>query len=458
MLTVYSGDLELHLDGFACLGLDLEVILLRESEDPRHEVCRERLDRGVETHHRVVVELAGVSDLALCPRELFLQHHEVLIGLEIRISLGHRKQRLQRRAERVFRLALLLHALRAHGHVARLGHLLKSLRLMRRVALHGLHEVRNEVIPALELDVYLRPCILNPITQDDQTVVQDDTCNREKGNKCPTSAEQEAKDPRNTHHEYLPVDTYVADCATLAHDVSREYTPMIPIRDENPTRRFPVATAILLAVNTAVFVYMLTLSNDALVSFITRWALSPARLVAEPFSPTVLVTVFTAMFLHGGWLHLGGNMLYLWIFGNNVEDALGPVKFAGFYLASGIIATLTHVLVQGPSEVMLLGASGAIAGVLAGYLLLFPRAHVLVLIPIFFIIELARVPAAFVIGFWFLMQLIQGVGSIVPGAAGAGVAWWAHIGGFVAGLILILPRRLAANGRRNGRSSFRTWR
>ncbi|MDY0088156.1 MAG: rhomboid family intramembrane serine protease [Coriobacteriia bacterium] len=234
---------------------------------------------------------------------------------------------------------------------------------------------------------------------------------------------------------------------------------MIPIRDDNPTRRFPFATLMLVAANVAVFVYMLTLPDSMLIRFLTDWAITPAHLIATPTSPRVLATLVTAMFIHGGWLHLGGNMLYLWIFGNNVEDALGPLKFTAFYLACGIIATLVHVFIQGPSEVPLLGASGAIAGVLAAYLLLFPKAHVLVLIPIFFIVELARVPAAFVIGFWFVMQLIQGVGSVVPGAVGDGVAWWAHVGGFVAGLILILPSRLMGGRRqRRGPSSFTTWR
>jgi membrane associated rhomboid family serine protease len=233
---------------------------------------------------------------------------------------------------------------------------------------------------------------------------------------------------------------------------------MIPIRDENPTRRFPVVTVAMLIANVAVFVYMLSLGDTELMAFIDTWAVTPSRVFAEPLSPAVLTTLVTAMFLHGGWLHLGSNMLYLWIFGNNVEDALGPVKFTGFYLASGIAATLAHVFVQGPADVPLLGASGAIAGVLAAYLLLFPRAHVLVLVPILFILELARVPAAFVIGFWFLIQLIQGVGSISPGATAGGVAWWAHIGGFAAGLVLIVPIWLTQRGRDRKKPPFKTWR
>jgi membrane associated rhomboid family serine protease len=232
---------------------------------------------------------------------------------------------------------------------------------------------------------------------------------------------------------------------------------MIPIRDENPTKRFPLVTAVLLAANIIVFAYEVSLPDAEFLAFVSAWAVTPAHVVAEPFSPQVLATLFTAMFLHGGWLHLGGNMLYLWIFGNNVEDSLGRLAFLGFYLASGVAATFAHIVVGGPSEIPLLGASGAIAGVLAAYLLLFPRAHVLVLIPIFFIIELARVPAAFVIGFWFLLQLIQGIGAISPAASG-GVAWWAHVGGFVAGLVLVFPAWLV--NRRQGRrknAPFTTW-
>lgn len=234
---------------------------------------------------------------------------------------------------------------------------------------------------------------------------------------------------------------------------------MIPIRVDNPTRRFPLVTVALVVVNVVVFGYELSLSDAELRAFIETWAVNPARLVAEPLSPHVLVTLLTAMFLHGGWLHLGGNMLYLWLFGNNVEDELGRPKFIAFYLVTGVAATLAHVLVTGAADVPLLGASGAIAGLLGAYLLLFPRTRVVAIIPIFFIIEVARVRAAFVIGFWFLMQLIMGLGAISPEAARGGVAWWAHIGGFVAGLALIAPRWLAKHRRRRSdQRSFTTWR
>ncbi len=238
---------------------------------------------------------------------------------------------------------------------------------------------------------------------------------------------------------------------------------MIPIRDDNPTRRFPLLTVALIALNLAVFAYELSLTEPELLALIDRWAVNPARLAADPLSPPLLASLVTAMFLHGGWLHLGGNMLYLWIFGNNVEDRLGRPWFLAFYLASGIVATLAHILVDGPRDIPLLGASGAIAGVLGAYLLLFPRAKVVVLVPVLFIVELARVPAAFVIGFWFLMQVVQGVGSIAPEATGGGVAWWAHIGGFVAGLVFVGPVWLAEEIRRRRRrrtkpGRFTTWR
>ncbi len=223
---------------------------------------------------------------------------------------------------------------------------------------------------------------------------------------------------------------------------------MIPLRDENPTKRFPFVTVLLIVANVAVFAYELWLPDAALFDLIETWAFNPARFVADPTSPAVLVTLVTAMFLHGGWLHLGGNMLYLWVFGNNIEDRYGPLRFIAFYLGTGIAATLAHVAVEGAADVPLLGASGAIAGVLGAYLLLYPKTKVVVAIPIFIIIELAKVPAAFVIGFWFLIQVVQGIGSISPEAAAGGVAWWAHIGGFVAGMALTAPAWLAERRRR----------
>ncbi|MDP2183470.1 MAG: rhomboid family intramembrane serine protease [Actinomycetota bacterium] len=211
---------------------------------------------------------------------------------------------------------------------------------------------------------------------------------------------------------------------------------------------------LIIALNAAAFVYEMSLPAKELQVLIDAWALTPARFLDGPWNRVTWLPVLTSMFLHGGWIHLGGNMLYLWIFGNNIEDRLGTLRFVGFYLATGIIATLGQVAYAPASTVPLVGASGAISGVLGAYLVLYPRARVLTLIPVFFILELIAVPAVFVIGVWFLMQLAQGVGSISQQATAAGVAWWAHIGGFLAGAVLILPAAYA--DRKTPR--FKTWR
>ena len=144
--------------------------------------------------------------------------------------------------------------------------------------------------------------------------------------------------------------------------------------------------------------------------------------------------VFTSMFLHGGWLHLIGNMLYLWIFGNNIEDAMGHVRYLIFYLVCGVAASFSHILSDAQSVIPSIGASGAISGVLGAYLLLYPRAKVLVLVPLGFFTQLMHIPASIVLGLWFLLQLLS---SAMSGGQGGGVAWWAHIGGFVAGVLLV---------------------
>ncbi len=211
---------------------------------------------------------------------------------------------------------------------------------------------------------------------------------------------------------------------------------MIPIYDENPTKRFPYLTVTLLVANIAIFGYEITLSSDALQSLFDTWGFTPVAYFSSPFAPTALMTIATAMFLHGGWLHLIGNMLYLWIFGNNIEDRLGPIWFLVLYLGGGAAATIAHALIYPTSDVPLVGASGAIAALLGAYLVLYPRAKVVTVIPVFVFIELAKLPAAFVIGMWFLLQLAQGVGSI---GVATGVAWWAHVGGFVIGAVAMLP-------------------
>ena len=205
---------------------------------------------------------------------------------------------------------------------------------------------------------------------------------------------------------------------------------MLPLGDDNSARRtVPVVTYVFIAINVIVFLLELS-AGDA---FIERWSVVPARLLANPVGD--FITVFTAMFMHGGWMHLLSNMLYLWIFGDNVEDRLGQVKFIIFYLLCGIVATFAQVLVNPDSNIPNLGASGAIAGVLGAYLLMFPRGSVRVLMGR----AIIPMPALIVIGFWALLQVISGVGSIATTAQTAdtgGVAYMAHVGGFVAGLIL----------------------
>jgi membrane associated rhomboid family serine protease len=211
---------------------------------------------------------------------------------------------------------------------------------------------------------------------------------------------------------------------------------MIPIRDENPTRTVSFITVGLIIVNAVVFLYEATLPSPRdLEIFFANFALVPEKIV-RPDSIFEYRTVFTAMFLHGGWFHLIGNMLYLWIFGNNIEDSVGHFRFIFFYLLCGIGAAAAHILTTPDSSVPMVGASGAISGVLGAYLLLFPRAKVLTIVPIFFFIYSVHVPAMFFLVVWFAMQLLSGWATVGSTESG-GIAWWAHIGGFVTGLALI---------------------
>jgi membrane associated rhomboid family serine protease len=211
---------------------------------------------------------------------------------------------------------------------------------------------------------------------------------------------------------------------------------MIPIRDENPTRRVPVVTIALIAINAAVFLYQFIQLPDAQREFVYTFGAIPLLLTRDfhllPQFPTHWPSLISSMFLHGGFLHLGGNMLYLWIFGNNIEDHLGRVRFVFFYVLCGIVAALTHTLSDITSAVPMIGASGAISGLLGAYLLLYPRANVVVLIWFFFFLRFIRIPAFIVLGLWFVMQL--------PGTltgASSGIAFFAHIGGFIFGLATI---------------------
>ena len=213
---------------------------------------------------------------------------------------------------------------------------------------------------------------------------------------------------------------------------------MIPLRDSNPTERFPLVTVLLIVVNSVVFLYELSLGEKGVQALLGAFALVPARLVPGslpvPGAAPVGVTVITSMFLHGGFLHVIGNMLYLWIFGNNVEDAMGRVRFVVFYLLCGTTAALGHAFLNLRSAVPMIGASGAISGVLGAYVLLYPRARVLTLFTLGFFVRLIEVPAIFVLGFWFILQFLN---ALIASRAGGGVAWHAHVGGFVAGMLLI---------------------
>jgi membrane associated rhomboid family serine protease len=214
---------------------------------------------------------------------------------------------------------------------------------------------------------------------------------------------------------------------------------MIPLRDANPTRRTPVVTLAFIVACFVVFAWELGLqatSEASLNAFVTEWGVVPAELLAAlgagQFLSEETATLITSQFLHGGWLHLVGNMLYLWIFGNNIEDRLGRALFVLFYLGGGVVAGLTQTAIDPDSTVPLIGASGAIAATLGAYFVLFPGARITTLVFLGFFYQLIEVPAIIVLGFWFLLQLLDGIGSLGM-ETGAGVAFFAHIGGFVAG-------------------------
>jgi len=218
---------------------------------------------------------------------------------------------------------------------------------------------------------------------------------------------------------------------------------MIPLRDLNPTKRVPLITIILIGLNVVAFLYEQTLSTRGLDRFILQYGTVPSRFTDGSITSTDLLTLFTSMFLHAGWLHIAGNMLYLWIFGNNIEDRLGIIRFIVFYFLGGIAAAALQIIIDPTSRVPMIGASGAIAGVLGGYIVLYPRAKVQTLI--FFIFnQIINLPAVILLGVWFFLQLLNGFLSLDSGASG-GVAFFAHIGGFIAGMVLI---RLFTLGRR----------
>lgn len=222
---------------------------------------------------------------------------------------------------------------------------------------------------------------------------------------------------------------------------------MIPLKDDIPSRTFPVVNIILIILNVFFFLVEVSL-GERLNVFFGNYGVVPAKFFASyyligdqiVYVGTVdrIIPLFTSMFLHGGWFHLLGNMLYLWIFGDNVEDRMGHLRYLIFYVLCGLIAGMTHIIFNPSSTIPSVGASGAIAGVLGAYMLSFPTARVVVLVVLFFYIDFIALPALLVLGFWFVMQFFSGVLSLgVESASAGGVAWWAHIGGFVAGMALL---------------------
>lgn len=213
---------------------------------------------------------------------------------------------------------------------------------------------------------------------------------------------------------------------------------MIPIRDSARSRSFPIVNTTLILTNILVFLWMLSLSQTEMLESAYSLGLIPVRFAQALNEGRLLAAatpLITYQFLHGGWFHLIGNMLYLWVFGDNVEDNLGHIPYLLFYLVVGSIAGFAQFYLDSASTIPIVGASGAVAGILGGYLLLCPNARVLTIIPIFFFVTLAEFRAVFFLIFWFVLQIFNGIASI--GIESVTVAWWAHIGGFLAGVILI---------------------
>ncbi|MBI5124845.1 MAG: rhomboid family intramembrane serine protease [Planctomycetes bacterium] len=225
---------------------------------------------------------------------------------------------------------------------------------------------------------------------------------------------------------------------------------MIPFKDKNPSGTFPFVVIALIGLNGVFFIFEMFL-GQRLEGFLLQYGIVPVKVVYflrhPSLDPAAIKDTFlpflSHMFLHGGVIHILGNMWYLWIFGDNIEDRLGHLKFLGFYIACGILASIVHVAMSSGVGLPCVGASGAIAGVLGAYMITFPKARVLCIIPIFFIWQIVELPAAVVLGFWFVIQFFSGVAAIAPTAPAGGVAWWAHIGGFVLGmgLMLVFPKR-----------------
>ncbi|MDC3057332.1 rhomboid family intramembrane serine protease [Alphaproteobacteria bacterium] len=213
---------------------------------------------------------------------------------------------------------------------------------------------------------------------------------------------------------------------------------MFPIKDDNPTESRPYVTCALIGLNILIFFYQIGLEENIRTSLIFEYGFKPSQLFSNANSMNLkqssLLTIFTSMFLHGGLFHLLGNMLFLWIYGNNVEDSMGHIKFLIFYLLCGLAASLLQAIVSFDSSIPMIGASGAVSGVLSAYFLLYPKARVLTLVVLLIFITFIRIPAGLLIGFWFLSQIIN---AYFNDPNSPGVAWYAHIGGFLMGLLLI---------------------
>lgn len=230
---------------------------------------------------------------------------------------------------------------------------------------------------------------------------------------------------------------------------------MIPIRDTIPSQHLPIATWFLILINSVIFFFELTMPEPARAQFFHLFGIIPARFTHPDWALWIGFPIddyfpfLTSMFLHGGWLHIIGNMWALWIFGDNVEDRMGPMRFIIFYLLCGLVAGMVHWFTNPNSTVPTVGASGAIAGVMGAYIVLFPRSRVVVLVPVLIFPFFFELPAVFYIGLWALMQVFSGTMSLADARAVGGVAWWAHVGGFSAGVVLhfFFVRRGRTGGR-----------
>jgi membrane associated rhomboid family serine protease len=231
---------------------------------------------------------------------------------------------------------------------------------------------------------------------------------------------------------------------------------MIPIRDKNPSGTFPYVTIGIIVVNVSIFLYEISLGPE-LSMFLEQYGVVPLKVkhFSKASDLTIMNTFFpfiSSTFLHGGFVHLIGNMWFLWIFGDNIEDKLGHFKYLTFYVVCGIIASSVHVLLNSQSNMPCIGASGSIAGVLGAYMVTFPYARIITVIPIFIFLQIIELPAIVVLGFWFVIQFFNGAASITSSTSGGGVAWWAHIGGFASGIIIFyIIRILFVRTSRKGR-------